>query len=101
MKQQLETNTTMEIRLERIEDKLDQLTSAMVQLARAEEKIGNLQDNHNNQVERMNRLSVKIDEIERIVLDNHRTVGVLNKLFWVAISVVIAGIFSNVYMAGM
>ena len=89
---------TTETRLERIEDKLDQLTDAMVALARAEEKIGTLQDHHNNQFERINRLSGKIDEIERIVLDNHRTVTVLNKLFWVAVVAAAGVIGTNIYM---
>ena len=90
--------TTTEARLERIEDKLDQLTDAMVALARAEEKIGTLQEHHNNQFERINRLSGKIDEIERIVLDNHRTVTVLNKLFWVAVVAAAGAVGTNIYM---
>ena len=100
MKQGLEQmpSQTTETRLERIEDKLDQLTDAMVALARAEEKIGTLQDHHNNQFERINRLSGKIDEIERIVLDNHRTVTVLNKLFWVAVVAAAGVIGTNIYM---
>ena len=46
-------------RLDRIETKLDQLTDAMVAMARAEEKIVSLQDDYNNQQERLNRFSVK------------------------------------------
>jgi DNA repair exonuclease SbcCD ATPase subunit len=100
MKQGLEQmpSQTTETRLERIEDKLDQLTDAMVALARAEEKIGTLQEHHNNQFERINRLSGKIDEIERIVLDNHRTVTVLNKLFWVAVVAAAGAVGTNIYM---
>lgn len=89
---------TTEARLERIEDKLDQLTDAMVSLARAEEKIGNLQDDHNKQYERINRLSQKLDEIERLVLENHRTVCFIQKLFWVVVIAAAGAIATNVYM---
>ena len=72
-------------RLTRIESKLDKLADAMVSLARAEEKIGSLQEDHNKQYDRINKLSIKIDDIERIVLDNQRSVQFMHKLFWVVV----------------
>ena len=44
-------------RLDRIEDKLDKLADAMVAMARAEEKLEALQNEHNKMYERVNRLS--------------------------------------------
>jgi len=85
-------------RLERIEDKLDHLTTAMVSLARAEEKIGNLQEDHNKQYERINRLSIKIDEIERVCHENQRTVQLIHKLFWITVIAAAGAIATNVYM---
>ena len=73
------------VRLERIEDKLDKLADAMISLARAEEKIATLADNQANQMERLNRFSAKLDEIEKKVDDNHRTVCLINKLVYAAI----------------
>jgi len=90
--------TTTEARLERIEDKLDQLTDAMVSLARAEEKINNLQDDHNKQYDRINKLSVKIDQIERVCLENQKTVQVIQKLFWIAVVAAAGAIGTNIYM---
>jgi hypothetical protein len=55
---------TTSTRLDRIEGKLDQLTEAMVAMARAEERIANLQDDHNEMRERMNRFSRKLDDIK-------------------------------------
>ena len=98
MKLEQHMDTTTEARLERIEDKLDQLTDAMVSLARAEEKIGNLQDDHNKQYERINKLSTKIDEIERVCLENQRTVQLIHKLFWIAVIAAAGAIATNVYM---
>jgi len=74
-----------EPRLTRIEEKLDKLADAMVAMARAEEKINALNDDHNKMYERLNRLSIKLDDIEKKVDDNHRTVCLINKLVYAAL----------------
>jgi chromosome segregation ATPase len=83
-------------RLDRIEEKLDKLTDAMVAMARAEEKIINLQEDQYNMFERMNKHSAKLDEIERVCNDNHRTICVINKLFWVVTVAVIGSIVAQI-----
>ena len=83
-------------RLDRIEEKLDKLTDAMVAMARAEEKIINLQEDQYNMFERMNKHSEKLDEIERVCNDNHRTICVINKLFWVVTVAVIGSIIAQI-----
>ena len=83
-------------RLDRIEEKLDKLTDAMVAMARAEEKIINLQEDQHNMFERMNKHSEKLDEIERVCNDNHRTICVINKLFWVVTVAVIGSIVAQI-----
>ena len=80
-----EVALSMEARLDKIEEKLDKLTEAMVSMARAEEKINALKDDHDKQYERMNRLSVKLDDIEKKVDDNARTVSLINKLVFAAV----------------
>jgi uncharacterized coiled-coil DUF342 family protein len=82
-------------RLNRIEEKLDHLTEAMIAMARAEEKISSLQDDHKNTHERMNKHSEKLDEIQRVVDINHRTICVINKLFWVVTVAVIGSIITQ------
>ncbi len=72
-------------RLDRIEEKLDLLTDAMVSMARAEEKINALKDDHDKMYERINRLSEKLDNIEKKVDDNARTVSLINKLVFAAV----------------
>ena len=52
-------------RLDRIETKLDQLTDAMIAMARAEEKIVGLQEDQQNMFERINRHSEKLDQIQK------------------------------------
>ena len=85
-------------RLDRIEDKLDKLADAMVAMARAEEKLEALQNEHNKMYERVNRLSVKLDDIENGVQENSKTVQVINKLFWVAIIAASGAIAANIWM---
>lgn len=82
-------------RLDRIETKLDQLTDAMVAMARAEEKIISLQEDQNNMFERINRHSEKLDQIQKTVDDNHRTICVINKVFWVITVTVIGSIIAQ------
>lgn len=85
-------------RLDRIEGKLDELTVAMVSLARAEEKLAGLKQDHDRSFERLNKFSAKLDEIERKVDENAHTVKIINKLFWVAIIAMAGAIASNILM---
>ena len=85
-------------RLARIEEKLDRLADAMISLARAEEKLVNMEDKYNNQFARMNKFSEKLDRIESQVLDNAATVTMINKLFWVAIVAVSGAIAAQIWM---
>ena len=89
---------TTNTRLDRIEEKLDRLADAMIALARAEEKIEAMSDEHQKQYERINKLSVKIDEIEKVVLDNQRTVQFMHKLFWVVVVAAAGAITTNIWM---
>ena len=74
-------------RLDRIERKIDDLSEAMISLARAEEKLISIEKNNFANYERMNRHSEKLDEIQRKVDDNTRTVQVITKVFWIMISI--------------
>ena len=89
---------TTDTRLTRIEEKLDRLADAMISLARAEEKIESVQEDHNKQYDRINKLSIKIDDIERIVLDNQRSVQFMHKLFWVVVVAAAGAIATNIWM---
>ena len=89
---------TTDTRLTRIEEKLDKLADAMVSIARAEEKIEAMSDEHQKQYERINKLSQKIDDIEKIVLDNQRTVQFMHKLFWVVVVAAAGAIATNIWM---
>jgi uncharacterized coiled-coil protein SlyX len=85
-------------RLDRIEAKIDKLTDAMVSVARAEEKLVNMEQKYAAQYDRMNKFSEKLDELERIVTTNAATVNTINKLFWVAIISMAGAIATNILM---
>jgi hypothetical protein len=52
----------------------------MISLARTEEKILAMEESNRNQYDRLNRHSEKLDRIEEKVIDNERTVALINKL---------------------
>jgi predicted nuclease with TOPRIM domain len=89
---------TNDARLDRIENKLDQLAEAMIAMARYEEKLSGLKEDHDRAFERMNRLSQKLDEIQAKVDDNAHTVQIINKLFWVATIAIAGSIAAQVWM---
>ena len=70
----------------------------MVSMARAEEKITALRTDQNKMYDRINRLSVKLDEIQYKVDENARTVNLINKLFWVAIVASAGAVASHMWM---
>ena len=90
--------STTSARLDNIENKLDKLAEAMVAMARAEEKLVGLKEDHDRTYERLNRFSQKLDEIESKVDDNARVVHVINKLFWIAMIAVAGAYAAQVWM---
>ena len=77
-------------RFDKLEEKIDKLSDAMVSLARSEEKILAIQEQVANQTERLNRHSEKIDEVERVSLSNAFT----SKVVWVILTAVIGSVIS-------
>lgn len=89
---------TMDNRLDKIEEKIDKLTDAMVSIARAEVKLQQMEKNWQTNYDRMNRFSEKLDSIEAQVRENANTVGIINKLFWVAVVAVGGSIAAQLWM---
>ena len=85
-------------RFDRIENKIDKLAEALVALARVEEKMLNLEKNNNNNFDRMNRFSQKLDEIEKKVDENAHTVAIINKVVYLISAAIIAGLIKYMWM---
>ena len=92
----IETESTA--RFDRIENKIDKLAEALVALARVEEKMLNLEKNNNNNFDRMNRFSQKLDEIEKKVDENAHTVAIINKVVYLISAAIIAGLVKFMWM---
>jgi len=85
-------------RLDRIEEKLDKLSDVIVSIARFEEKMDAYNEFRQNSWERMNRFSEKLDVIEKKVDENAATIGIINKLFWIAIVAAAGAIAAQIWM---
>jgi len=85
-------------RLNRIEEKIDKMSEAIIQMARFEEKLDNYEKYGDESWARMNRFSEKLDRIEKKVDDNAHTVGLINKLFWVAIVAFAGAVTTQIWM---
>lgn len=85
-------------RLDRIEGKIDKLADAMIAIARAEEKLISIEKNNQNNFERMNKFSQKLDEIEKKVDENAHTVSIINKVVYLIGAAVIGGFVKYMWM---
>lgn len=80
-------------RFDRIEQKIDKLSDAMISLARTEEKIMAMENERANITERLNRHSEKIDELTEKVAENSRTTSYINKIVWgIILAVITVGV---------
>jgi len=70
-------------RLDRIEQKIDQMSEAIIALARAEEKIITLTEFGKQQGEQILTLINRVDRLEELVRSNASTVEIINRLFWI------------------
>jgi len=70
-------------RLDRIEEKIDKMSEAIIALARAEEKIMSMEKFLHQQADQMHNLINRVDRVEDDVRDNASTVNVINKIFWI------------------
>jgi len=81
-------------RFDRVERKLDKLSDAMISLARTEEKIASIESDRNTTVERLNRHSSRIDDlnlelsaVKQIAKDNNKVTENIRKLIWIVITI--------------
>ncbi len=85
-------------RLDRIETKMDKMSDVLVSLARFEEKMDAYNEYRERSWDRMNKFSEKLDVIEKMCVDNARTVQTINKLFWIAIVAISGSIAAQLWM---
>lgn len=79
-------------RLDRIENKLDSLSEAIVSLARAEEKITMLAKYGEAQASQILKIVERLESLEQKVSSNEIVVNVINKLFWIVLTGIVGGL---------
>ena len=85
-------------RMDSMEEKIDKMSEAIIQMALLEAKIDNYEKYRDESWKRMNKFSEKLDSIEKTVDDNHRTVSTINKLFWIVLIAAAGAIATNLWM---
>lgn len=83
--------TDLSKRFDRIETKIDKLSDAMISLARTEEKIMSMESDRANMLERLNRHSEKIDDLNDLVKENSRITANIVKITWMVVGTLVAG----------
>lgn len=84
-------------RLDRIEEKIDKLSEAMVLIARTDEKIVAMEQKYSAQYDRMNRFSQKLDDIEKKVTENSQTLTNLGTFVWILVTAIVGAIVMQYY----
>mgnify|MGYP000028615801 CR=1 FL=1 len=82
-------NQKDDTRLDRIEEKIDRMSEAVIALARAEEKIVNLDETTRMILKRMVEQDERLRQVEAIQQDNQSTIKTIRSVVWTAISALI------------
>jgi len=85
-------------RLDRIEEKIDKMADAIISIARAEEKILTLSAFSKQQSSQILNLINRIDDLEKIVLNNQNSLSFISKLLWIITSAIVAAIASAYFI---
>ena len=78
-------------RLDRIEEKIDKLSDAIVSIARAEEKISGLEQLTVDLHRKITDLEERLRKVEDITALASSELKVINKIFWIAITALLTG----------
>jgi hypothetical protein len=90
-------NAGEKTRLDRIEEKIDKLADAVVSIARAEEKLAGLEQLNIEQHRKLQDVEDRLRVVETKVHDVEGAVGILNKIFWIAITALVTGSVAMIF----
>ena len=82
-------NQTDKVRLDRIEQKIDKMSEAVIALARAEEKIVNLDETTRIILKRMVDQDERLRKVESVQHENEATLKTIRSVVWTAVSALI------------
>jgi len=77
----------------RMEQKIDRLSDAVVQLARMEERMVTLFNRMDKYDEEHDRIETRVDNLENTSTKRGTVFDAVNKAFWIVVTAVISSIF--------
>ena len=84
------TKAQVDGRLDRIEQKIDKLSEAIVSIARAEEKLVALENDKKFLMERLIEIDQRVVNVEKKTDDNSAAISIIQKITWIAVSTAVA-----------
>ena len=84
------TKAQVDGRLDRIEQKIDKLSEAIVSIARAEEKLVALENDKKFLMERLIDIDQRVVTVEKKTDDNTSAISIIQKITWIAVSTAVA-----------
>lgn len=75
--------------------KLDTIQESMVNLARLEEKLLNIDEDRQRIWETLNHLKVKLEKIEKVSEDSQRTSVVIQRVTWLVGGGIVTGLIAK------
>lgn len=79
-------------RLEKLEDKIDKLSEAVIAIARIEERVTTVLKQNERFIARLDRLEDRVEIVEQTTKLNKKDVSNGERVFWIVFSAVIAAI---------
>jgi tetrahydromethanopterin S-methyltransferase subunit G len=79
-------------RLEKLEDKIDKLSEAVIAIARIEERVTTVLKQNDRFIARLDRLEDRVEVVEQTTKLNKKDVSNGERAFWIVFSAVIAAI---------
>ena len=72
----------MEKRLTRVEDKIDALSEAIIEMARMDERVVSAFKRMDNLVEYQTKMDSRIDEMEKLAIARGQKIAFAERFFW-------------------
>ena len=79
-------------RLDKLEDKIDKLSEAVIAIARIEERVTTVLKQNDRFIARLDRLEDRVEVVEQTTKLNKKDVSNGERVFWIVFSAVIAAI---------
>lgn len=84
------SSNVVDNRLDRIEQKIDKLSEAIISIARAEEKLVMLENDKKFLMQKMVEIDDRVSMVEKKVDETQGTISIIQRITWIGISTAVA-----------